>query len=204
MCRPFDVSSLIITPLTPDRAGSPASASYAIISENRASARFSAMRFSSQRRSNSSGETTGMANLVPINKIRRGRVQGLVRRVLRSNLDVDALDDFLASVDWSGTDQKRPKIADHLGQLEGWSSQYVSGDINQTQFIARLLSFLPRTERAWWRFFEDRPTIITLVRWVDRPDVPQLVRSGDEPQTGSDIPPQSAPPVPSSDIVLVA
>ena len=145
-----------------------------------------------------------MANLVPINKVRRGRVQAVIRRVLRSELDVDALDDFLTSVDWSGTDQMRPKIADDLGQLEGWSAQYASGDLAQSEFVARLLSLLPPTKRAWWRFFDDAPTVITVVHLADRPAVPQLVESGDGPQTGSDIPPQSVPLAPSSDIVLTA
>ncbi len=120
-----------------------------------------------------------VANLIPISKIRRGRVQGVIRRTLRSDLDVDILDDFLASVDWSGTDRKRPKIADDLGQLENWSSQFTSGDLSRPQFIARLLSFLPATKRAWWRFFEDRPTLITVRRWDHPPAAPRLVRSGD-------------------------
>ena len=146
-----------------------------------------------------------MATLLPINKIRRTRIQRAIKNTFAAGLDIDVLDDFLASVDWSGVNDKRPGIADDLGQLEAWSADYASGDLTRSQFVARLLTKLPESERNWRLFLEDRPTIITVVHWAGwHPIAPRLERSGDVPQNGSDAPPRTVPVAPNNDIVLVA
>src|ERR1700694_1221834 len=73
------------------------------------------------------GKDAGMDKLLPINDLQREDVLSVVRQSLRHGLNADALEDFLASVDWSGTDRERPEIADVLGQMEGWASQFGDG-----------------------------------------------------------------------------
>src|SRR3990172_216903 len=194
ICWPFCVRSFTITLLTPGRVGSPAVVTYATISENRPVARFSAMRFSVQRRSNSSAGITGMANLLPIKSIRRKHLQDAVRQALRSGLNVDVLEDFLASVDWSGTDRHRPKIAEDIGRLEGLNAEYSEGQLTESQHIARLLGFLPEEERNRHLFLDGGPVRITVVLRpiaAGRP-VARVDQSAGRPQTGSGAPPHLA------------
>src|SRR2546427_2509161 len=108
-----------------------------------------------------------MANLLPITSVRRKHLQDVVRRALRKGLDVDAIDDFISSVDWSGVDRERPAIADDLGRLEGVTALYTAGDITQTQFLGRLLAFLPVRERNRHLFFDGGNLVVTVVGQVD-------------------------------------
>lgn len=84
-----------------------------------------------------------MDKLLPISDLSREDVLNVVRQALKRGLDADTLEDFLASVDWSGVDRERPPIADLVGQMEGWSSRYADGDLSQAQYVDRLLSLLP-------------------------------------------------------------
>lgn len=144
-----------------------------------------------------------MRNLVPINKIRRGRVQGVIKRALRSGLDVSILEDFLTSVDWSGTDRERPEIANNLGQLEGLNWEYSRGDLTKSQYVACLLSFLPEKERDRHLFLDGGLVEITVVRRESHlAPPPQLARYGDQPQTGSRAQPDLVAGVSRSDTVL--
>ena len=74
-------------------------------------------------------------------------VRAMLRDALDGGLDSTAIADFLALVDWSGTDQRRPPIADLLGQLEAWSTEYAEGDLSRDQYIDRLVALLPERER---------------------------------------------------------
>lgn len=145
-----------------------------------------------------------MRNLVPISKIRRGRVQGIIKRTLRSGLDVDILEDFLTSVDWSGTDRERPEIADDLGQLEGLTWEYSRGDLTKSQYVARLLSFLPQKERDRHLFLDGGLIEIIVVRREEHLAPPQLARYDDQPQTGSGAQPHLVAGEPRIDTVQVA
>lgn len=148
-----------------------------------------------------------MSSLVPIAKVRRQRVQKEVRASLTAGLDVGMLSNFLASVDWSGVSTKRPKIADDLGNLEAWLTQYTESFISQDQFIARLLSVLPKREQDWKLFFGDEPTVFKVVNWVAHPSHLVVYRSAQpagELRTGSGTPDQTVPVARSTDIVRVA
>src|SRR3990170_658809 len=131
-----------------------------------------------------------MANLHPIRNIRREEVLNVIRRALRSGLDADALGDFLASVDWSGTDRNRPEIADLLGQMEGWASQYADGDLTQARYVGLLLSLLPSEEQERHLVLGGGAVVITISGAPVKRRLPVLQgRSAPPPQTGSGAPP---------------
>ena len=48
------------------------------------------------------------------------------------------LPDFLAAVDWSEAVRPPPDVADLLGRLELWDSEYREGDIGWPEFAAEL------------------------------------------------------------------
>jgi hypothetical protein len=74
------------------------------------------------------------------------RVRNAVRRALRTGVDAEMLGDFLTSVDWSTGDSADPAVKAMLGELEAWSTSFAEGDLTQAQYIARLLSLLPRPD----------------------------------------------------------
>ena len=119
-------------------------------------------------------------------------------------MDVDVLDDFLASVDWSGTDQKRPKIADDLGQLEGVNWQYSRGELTKSQYVAHLLNILPEKERRKYLFLDGGAVTIRIVHRAEDLARPQLDRLDDRPETGSRVEPRLAEGVSRNDTVQVA
>jgi len=172
MCWPFCVRSFMITALTPGSAGSRAGVSYARSSESKPAARFSSMPFSRQRRTSSSNGIIGMRKqLRPIKNVRRRHLQDAIRRALRGGLELDAIEDFLASVDWSGSDRERPAVvADALGRLEGATALYTAGDLTQPQYLARLLGFLPARERNRHLFVDGGNLVVTIVGQVDLDD----------------------------------
>ena len=61
-----------------------------------------------------------------------------VRQTLADGPDDYRLPDFLASVDWSEAVRPPPEVADMLGRLELWDSEYREGDIGWEQFAAEL------------------------------------------------------------------
>lgn len=149
-----------------------------------------------------------VTNLIPIGKVSRERVLGAIREALRTGVDVDVLEDFLTSVDWSGTDQQRPKIADDLGQLEGLNWRYSSGELTKSLYVAYLLNFLPAGERRACLFLDGGAVTIRFVnparRRVGHPAPPQLDRSADQPETGSGAPPGLAAGLCRNDMLPVA
>lgn len=74
-----------------------------------------------------------------------------MREALAASLDADVIEDFVASVDWSGAHLKRPKIADLLGQLEAWADQYGTGELTRHEYMGHLLALLPSGDRE--RYF---------------------------------------------------
>lgn len=147
-----------------------------------------------------------MSELLSISKVRRQRLLSEIRKALWADLDVDRLSNFMAGIDWSGAGKSRPKIADDLGAVEAWTTQFTEGFISRDQLIARLLTMLPERERNWRLFLADRPTVITVVHWAGLPARPQpvLERSGVEHQNQFDVPAPMVPSARNSDIVLVA
>ena len=63
-----------------------------------------------------------------------------VRETLADGPGDYRLPDFLASVDWSDSVRPQSVVADLLGSLELWDSEYREGDMDWEQFAARLKS----------------------------------------------------------------
>ena len=61
-----------------------------------------------------------------------------IRETVANGSDEYGLPDFLASIDWSVAVRPPSEVAAMLGRLELWDSQYREGDIDWTQFVARL------------------------------------------------------------------
>ena len=61
-----------------------------------------------------------------------------VRETLAGGPGDYRLPDFLASVDWSDAVRPQAGVADLLGRLELWDSEYREGDIDWEQFAAEL------------------------------------------------------------------
>lgn len=142
-----------------------------------------------------------MGNLLPISDIQPEDVLNVVRRALRSGLDADAIEDFVASVDWSGAKRQPPRIAEVLGQVEGWASQYADGDLSRAQYVGHLLSLLPAEERERSFVLGGGAVVFTMPaarRVLQPPD-----QSVPRPQTGSGAPPDLARGRSESGIALV-
>ncbi|MPZ99663.1 MAG: hypothetical protein GEU80_10075 [Dehalococcoidia bacterium] len=89
-----------------------------------------------------------MSDLLSIWKLTEDDVRQVVRTALTRGLDSARIADFVASVDWSHTIDRRPAIADLLGELEAWEHEYTEGDSSKREYIERLLTLLPEGERA--------------------------------------------------------
>ena len=69
----------------------------------------------------------------------RAEVLDAVRRTQADGPgDYGLLPDFLASVDWSERVRPHSGVADLLGRLELWDSEYREGDIGWDELAARL------------------------------------------------------------------
>ena len=118
-----------------------------------------------------------MANLQPISSVRAEDVQALVRQTLRAGLDTAALEDFLASIDWSGADKDLPEIAKLLSGLENVTTLFVERALNEAQYAANLQRILPTGGTI----------MFTLCRLPqEAAPAPVLDQSFQQPQTGSD------------------
>lgn len=130
-------------------------------------------------------------------------MSNVITRALRHGLNPDVIDDFLASVDWSGTAHERPPIADTLGQLESWSSDFGDGALSESRYVAQLLGLFPEKKRNSLLYMDGGRVLIT-VAGLDPVYPLKLDRSGDQPQTGSRIHLPSVPSESRSDSVRVA
>ncbi len=61
-----------------------------------------------------------------------------VRQTLADGPGEYRLPDFLAAVDWSEAVRPPPAVADLLGRLELWDSEYREGDVGWDEFAAAL------------------------------------------------------------------
>ena len=83
--------------------------------------------------------TTSMAIPLTVRPPTRAEVLEAVRRALADGPDeYGPLPDFLASVDWSERVRPRSGVADLLGRLELWDSEYREGGIGWNELAARL------------------------------------------------------------------
>ncbi len=89
-----------------------------------------------------------MGTLIPIQSVSADDVQRVVKDALRGKLDTDLIQDFLASVDWSGVLTERPPIADMLGELENRTTMYDEGDTPVAEYVAFLEALLPASARS--------------------------------------------------------
>lgn len=142
-----------------------------------------------------------MATLIPLATLTRDDVFTVIRDAMRGGLDSGLIADFVASVDWSYTGQKRPEIADVIGQIEGWASMYEDGELTQAEYVGHLLSLLPVPEQRQRLVVGGGPVRITLPAFHRRQAPSRPALSSQPPQTGSGAhPPESAES--ESDIVL--
>ena len=70
----------------------------------------------------------------------RADVLEAIRETVANGPEEYRLPDFLASIDWSVAVRPQPEVADVLGRLELWDSEYREGDIDWSAFVARLSS----------------------------------------------------------------
>ncbi len=61
-----------------------------------------------------------------------------VRQTLAAGPREYLLPDFLAAVDWSEAVRPAPEVADLLGRLELWDSEYREGDLGWDEFATAL------------------------------------------------------------------
>jgi len=98
------------------------------------------------------------------------RVRNVVRRALRTGLDAEMLGDFLASVDWSGYESADSQVKAMLGEMEAWSTAYTERQLTRAQYVARLLSLLPRASERSRRLVMGGGSIaLTVAGRVERP-----------------------------------
>ena len=69
-------------------------------------------------------------------------IDDAVGRVLQHGLDASMLAEFLASIDWSHSEQAAPAVRERLGQLEMWSTEHGEGQLPTEEFRARLRQML--------------------------------------------------------------
>lgn len=86
------------------------------------------------------------ASVASIQRLTPTAIRNVLRKAVRGGLDRAAVDDFLASVDWTGANSANPTVVRMLGELEGWATAFAEGELTFAQYIARLLSLLPTAE----------------------------------------------------------
>ena len=63
-----------------------------------------------------------------------------IRETVANGSEEYRLPDFLASIDWSDAVRPQPEVADLLGRIELWDSEYREADIDWAELVARLSS----------------------------------------------------------------
>ena len=71
-------------------------------------------------------------------ELTRHEVLEAIRETVANGPDEYGLPDFLASIDWSVAVRPPSEVAAVLGRLELWDSEYREGDMDWTDFVARL------------------------------------------------------------------
>lgn len=87
--------------------------------------------------------------LISIYGLRTTDIQAKIRTVVGGRPDTQALQAFVASVDWSRRDGETPPqvVVDMLGKIEAWTTELAEGDLSEREYTGRLLSMLPESER---------------------------------------------------------
>ena len=111
-------------------------------------AAFGGQAVSSKSRSNSLYGITAMPELLAIDSVTIEHVRDATSAGLREGPPYEAIADFVARVDWSGTHKRIPPIAGVLGKLEAWSTEYAEGDLTSEDYAARLRELLAGSEQA--------------------------------------------------------
>ena len=73
-------------------------------------------------------------------------VRKMIAVAIRTGLDRDTVDDFLAAVDWSRHMSADPAVRESLGNIEGWATAYREGDMSLAEYVANLLVVLSHAE----------------------------------------------------------
>lgn len=107
-----------------------------------------------------------MSRPIQIATLTNSRIASVVRRALRFGLDAELVADFLARVDWTTVERASAKTARRLGQMELWATEYAEGDLTRGEYMARLASVLPDTERRNRLLFA--PGAITMAQYGAR------------------------------------
>ena len=105
--------------------------------------------------------------MVSIYSVEAEGVLSTVRQALRHGLNTGVLNDFLASIDWSGVDHGRPEIANLLGQMEGWAAQYEDDGLTRARYVGHLLGLLPENDRRRYLVQGGGPVAFTVSRLVN-------------------------------------
>lgn len=89
-----------------------------------------------------------MPRRIQIATLTNARISNEIRAALRTGLDADRVADFLSNIDWSGLQGATPAVRARLGLMEEWATEFAEGDVTRSGYIARLVSLLPKRERA--------------------------------------------------------
>lgn len=84
-----------------------------------------------------------MANLLPIQSVHSEDIYNVITKAILADLDIDLIEDFVASVDWSGSRDNLGQIAELLGSLEGWTTLFAEGQMNEQEYVDHLTQLLP-------------------------------------------------------------
>lgn len=82
-----------------------------------------------------------MPDTLPLTSLTPNDVQTAVREAMRDGLDAASIDDFLASVDWSGV-RDLPPVARLLGELEAAATAFAEGELSERDYARRLSSLV--------------------------------------------------------------
>lgn len=69
----------------------------------------------------------------------------IVRESLRNDADPEPIAGLTSGIDWSGSENQEMRT--RLGDLEGWTADYIEGHMAKLDYARRLLEFLPETQR---------------------------------------------------------
>ena len=81
-------------------------------------------------------------NLISIHDLTVSRVQDELRSALRHGADHRALRRFAAAIDWSEDNPIDSAVAEMIGLVDLWTTEFTDGDLLPREYVPRLLSLL--------------------------------------------------------------
>ena len=117
-----------------------------------------------------------MVDFLAIADVQPERVQEVIRRMIRSGLDTDELEDFLSTLDWSEPNSEHSPMGITLLNLMNWTTMFSEGELNAEQYAHKLSRLLPAGGKL----------VFTLVALYQPVGPVLLGRSSPLPQTGSE------------------